>query len=128
MNAEKTLSNDASGYGNSPQSLHRIESWPHVVRLCGGRVPGLWGQGHRHDLRGGIQPLDEDRQVSSAATDFEDSLPWVDACLIDELSVRRLHAQDLGERVIEREKPIFSRGWEIGLPDCVHLGLFSYNA
>jgi hypothetical protein len=77
-----------------------------------------------HHLGGGIQPLDQDRQVPSAATDFEDSLAWAYACLIDKPSVRRIHAKDLGEQVIEGEKPVFSRGWKIGLFSCVYVDLF----
>jgi hypothetical protein len=47
-----------------------------------------------------------------------------DGCLIDEPSVERLYAEELGERVIQGKEPVLSRGWEIGLPGCVHMNLF----
>ena len=47
-----------------------------------------------------------------------------DGCLVNELPVKGLYSQELGENIIEREEPISSCCWEVGFAARLH-GRFS---
>jgi len=49
-----------------------------------------------------MKAFDKDRQVPSAAADFQDPLVRLDAGLIDQLAMDRLHAQQSLEWVVKR--------------------------
>ena len=62
------------------QSFIELNRDPTSFDFAAGACQGCGVRVDPNYLGGGIQPLDEDRQVSSAAIDFEDSQPTADAC------------------------------------------------
>jgi hypothetical protein len=44
--------------------------------------------------------------------------------LTNEFPVDCLNSQQFGERIVKGKEPIFSCGWEIGFPGCVHRDFF----
>src|SRR5262249_25270020 len=59
-----------------------------------------------YDLGARMETFDEEGQVAVPAADVEDVVHRLDVRLIDELSVRRLTADQLGEHVVQREQPV----------------------
>jgi len=67
-----------------------------------------------------MKTLDEDREVSGTAADLDDTMFRPDVRLIDQLSVDRLEAQQLLERIVKRKQPVVAHPREVGLSRLFH--------
>ncbi len=68
-----------------------------------------------YDLGLRIQLLSEDRQIAGTAADLKYPLPRLYVRPSEQLAVYGLDAEQLGKRVVKRQKPIMARRRQIGL-------------
>src|SRR5215204_1939168 len=62
-----------------------------------------------------MEAFDENQEVPGTATDLEDPMTWPQLRLIDQLSVVRVEAQQLLERIVKGEQPTIPEAWDVGL-------------
>src|SRR5215217_3055268 len=67
-----------------------------------------------------MKVFDKDREVSSTAADLDDTMIRLNTRLIDQLSVDRLEAQQLLERVVKRKQPVVPHPREVGRSRLFH--------
>ena len=66
-----------------------------------------------HDLGAQVETFDEECQVSRPATDVQDMVTRLDVRLIEQLAVRRLATDQLGEPIVQRKQPVVASGGNV---------------